>query len=338
MKKEEYLSILNTMKEGFQVVDQDLRYVFLNKSAEDHSRMPPGSLVGRKMTECYPGIEKTKLFELILDTQKRKIHNEFDNEFTYPSGEKGWFRISIQPSDSRVFIISTDITELIKKNKELEQFAYITSHDLQEPLQTIMSLSQLMTSTYTGQLDEKADRYLRYIDESSKRMSELIKALLDYSRIGCERELKTVDCKALIETIKEDLQESIRKSQADIHVGNLPEIRGYETELRMLFQNLITNALKFQPENNVPKISIHAREEVGGWVLSCTDNGIGIAPENQDRIFDIFQRLHSRTQYKGTGIGLAHCRKIVDLHDGKIWVESQVDEGSTFNIFLPNQK
>lgn len=338
MTNEEYLSILNSMQEGFQVIDQELRYVFLNKSAEDHSRMPPGSLIGRKMTECYPGIEKTKLFELIIDTIESKSLNEFDNEFTYPNGEKGWFRISIRPSNGQVFIVSTDITEIIKKNKELEQFAYITSHDLQEPLRTIMSLSQLMSKTYKGRLDEKADKYLEYINETSLRMSDLIKGLLDYSRIGSERELKSVDCIALLKAIKDDLQENIRESKAQIIVGDLPEIRGYETELRMLFQNLITNAMKFQKENNTPRVSIDSRREAGGWEFSCSDNGIGIAPENQERIFDIFQRLNKKTRYQGTGIGLAHCRKIVDLHGGKIRVESQIGQGSTFYVFLPFQK
>lgn len=338
MTNEEYLSILNSMKEGFQVVDQDLRYVFLNKSAEEHSRMLPGSLIGRKMTECYPGIEKTKLFELIIDTLERKNHNEFDNEFTYPNGEKGWFRISIQPSDNQIFIISTDITEIIKKNKELEQFAYITSHDLQEPLRTIMSLSQLMSSTYKGRLDEKADKYLRYIDETSQRMSDLIKGLLDYSRIGSERELTNIDCNELLNAISDDLQENIRESKAQIEVGELPEIRGYETELRMLFQNLISNALKFQKKDNKPRVTIDARKEMGGWEFACTDNGIGIAPENRERIFDIFQRLNKKTRYKGTGIGLAHCRKIVDLHGGKIRVESELGQGSTFYVFLPAQQ
>ena len=338
MTNEEYLSILNSMTEGFQVVDRDLRYVFLNKSAEDHSRMPPGSLIGRKMTECYPGIENTRLFELINDTLKRNSTNEFDNEFTYPNGEKGWFRISIRPSNGQVFIVSTDITEIIKKNKELEQFAYITSHDLQEPLRTIMSLSQLMSSTYKGQLDKTADKYLEYINETSLRMSDLIKGLLDYSRIGIERELKNVDCNVLLKAIRDDLQENIRKTKARIEVGKLPEIVGYETELRMLFQNLISNALKFQKKDNVPRVSIEARKETGGWEFACTDNGIGIAPEDRERIFDIFKRLHKKTRYKGTGIGLAHCRKIVDLHGGKIRVESQVGQGSTFYVFLPAQQ
>ena len=166
-------------------------------------------------------------------------------------------------------------------------------------------------------------------------MSTLIKGLLDYSRIGQDKEPTTVDCNSIIKEIQADFGTIINESQATLDIDELPKLKGYETELRLLFQNLISNAIKFQKKGTVPQIKISAQKENKRWKFSFADNGIGIATEHKQRIFSIFQRLHTKSEYDGTGIGLAHCQKIVDLHGGKIWVESKPNEGSTFYLTIP---
>jgi len=221
------------------------------------------------------------------------------------------------------------------KNKDLEQFAYVASHDLQEPLRTVTGFAKLLERNYAKELDKNANEYLQFISEAALRMSELIKGLLAYSRIGINRELGWVDGKTLLQHSLRDLQAQIEKSGAIIKVGKLPQLKGYPIELRVLFQNLISNAIKFRRKEVVPKIKIAAKEEKNAWVFSVKDNGIGIEAEHQEKIFAIFQRLHGRREYEGTGIGLAHCQKIVDLHGGKIWLESKFNKGSCFYFTIP---
>lgn len=220
--------------------------------------------------------------------------------------------------------------ELERKNKELEQFAYVASHDLQEPLRTISSFVELLQQQYYGKLDENANIYLTYIAQSSDRMKTLIKDLLDYSRIGRKTELQRVDCNIILSEVLADLSSTINQNAAIIEAGQLPVINGYATEMKQLFQNLISNSIKFHLAGIPPHIVISAEKNHGYWKFSFQDNGIGIEENHQDRIFIIFQRLHSRTEYEGSGIGLAHCKKIVELHGGKIWVESQRGLGSNF--------
>ncbi|NME68851.1 sensor histidine kinase [Flammeovirga aprica] len=226
-------------------------------------------------------------------------------------------------------------TKLEIKNKELEQFNYVASHDLQEPLNTIRSFSMLLNQQYGGVIDKKADKYLLFINRASVRMSELVKALLDYGRIGHNMNLEKVDCNVLVNEVKTDIDSLISKSNAQLYVNKLPKVKGYETELRLLFQNLISNAIKFQNKDTTPIIKIGASLETDQWIFFVKDNGIGIDQVHRERIFAIFQRLHSTCEYEGTGIGLAHCRKIVDLHGGRIWLDSQVDKGSTFYFNIP---
>lgn len=221
------------------------------------------------------------------------------------------------------------------KNKELEQFAYVASHDLQEPLRTTSSFVELLQQQYKGRLDEKADKYLSYITQSSGRMEVLIKDLLDYSRIGHKKELKKVDCNKILQDVLADLDTAIMETQPIILYESLPVINGYPTEVKQLFQNLIANALKFRKKDNTPEIKISAQDLTGCWEFSFKDNGIGIEEQHRERIFIIFQRLHTRTEYTGSGIGLSHCKKIVELHNGKIWVESSAGGGSAFHFTIP---
>lgn len=223
--------------------------------------------------------------------------------------------------------------ELAAYNKQLEQFVYIASHDLQEPLLTVTNFIDLLEEEYSGNLDKDGLLYLSYISQSAERMKDLIKGLLDYSRIGVSR-ISTVDCEILVEQVKNDLHSSIQKSGANIYFHNLPVVNGNETQIRQLFQNLISNAIKFRKPGSIPEIEISAERQEQGWKFLVRDNGIGIDERYKEKIFVIFQRLNHRSEYEGNGIGLAHCKKIVELHDGEIYVESILQQGSTFCFTL----
>jgi len=220
--------------------------------------------------------------------------------------------------------------EMESKNKELEQFAYVASHDLQEPLRTISGFVELLQKQYRGKFDANADKLLDYISQASDRMKVLIKDLLDYSRIGREKEFRQVDCNNLLAEVLADLDQIIKESGATVQAEQLPVLHAYPTELKLLFQNLITNSIKFHKPGLAPAVVIGSEKENGHWKFSVRDNGIGIDQQFAERIFIIFQRLHNRSQYEGSGIGLAHCKKIAELHGGHIWVESEPGEGSRF--------
>jgi light-regulated signal transduction histidine kinase (bacteriophytochrome) len=224
--------------------------------------------------------------------------------------------------------------QLEQKNKELEQFSYAVSHDLQEPLRTISDYVELLKKHLPGKLDGKTDKSLAYIAQSSERMKIFVNDLLQYSRIGNEKTNELVDCNDILLIVLADLGKIVRETHAEIHAGPLPVIIGRSSEIKQLFQNLIVNAIKFSKNSSVPKIKISGQKKKSEWEFSFTDNGIGIEEEHKERIFIIFQRLHSRSEYKGSGIGLSNCKKIVELHHGRIWVESKMGEGSTFHFTI----
>lgn len=225
-------------------------------------------------------------------------------------------------------------TELEAKNREMEQFTYVASHDLQEPLRTVNSFANMFSLKYNDKLDEEGKMYLHYMVQSSNRMMELIKGLLYYSRIGKERVLEEVDCNDMVADVLKDLSLKISETGAEVQVERLPVIMAYPIELQVLFQNLVGNALKFVALGTKPSIKIKAQQVPLGWQFSIADNGIGIGDKDKEKIFIIFKRLNNSADYDGTGIGLAHCKKIVELHNGNIWVDSEPGAGSTFNFTL----
>ncbi|MEN8839007.1 MAG: ATP-binding protein [Flavobacteriales bacterium] len=227
------------------------------------------------------------------------------------------------------------VEKLEQKNKELQQFAYVASHDLQEPLRTIISFTDLMMEQYGGSIDDSADTYLRFISNASNRMSDLVKGLLDYTRIGKNFEVSEVNSDIVLKNVLDDLNTLITEKNVTFETKSLPIIQGLDTEIRSLFMNLITNAIKYKKKGENPFIRIGATEELDSWQFHVEDNGIGIEKAHLKRIFLIFQRLHNKDEYAGTGIGLAHCQKIVELHGGKIWVESTPSIGSTFYFTIP---
>jgi signal transduction histidine kinase len=228
--------------------------------------------------------------------------------------------------------------ELTRSNSELEQFAYVASHDLQEPLRKIASFCQALKLRYHGQLDDRADQYIDFAVDGAKRMQVLINALLALSRVGrgnAERE--QVDLEDVLETAKTSLAADIQASGARLLAGPLPTVTGDRALLVSLFQNLIGNAIKFRGAAPL-LLNVACERGDGEWELSFTDNGIGIDPAYAERIFQIFQRLHTREAYDGTGIGLALCRKIVEHHDGGIWLDPAHSDGARFRFTLPIAK
>ncbi|MDP9865126.1 MULTISPECIES: sensor histidine kinase [Streptosporangium] len=228
--------------------------------------------------------------------------------------------------------------ELRRSNGELEQFAYVASHDLQEPLRKVASFTQMLDQRYGDQLDERARQYIAFAVDGAKRMQLLINDLLDFSRVGrLGGERTTTDSGAALRAALNNLSATIEETEATVTSDDLPEVHGNRVQLAQLFQNLVGNALKFRSQES-PRIHIGVRRDGDMWEFSCADNGIGIESKYTDRIFLIFQRLHGRDAYAGTGIGLALCKKIVEYHGGRIWVDGEETDrpGTTFRWTLPS--
>jgi signal transduction histidine kinase len=225
--------------------------------------------------------------------------------------------------------------DLQRSNSELEQFAYVASHDLQEPLRKVASFCQLLQRRYAGRLDAKADEYIEHAVDGAKRMQALINDLLAFSRVGrTAQSRQPVSCAVLLAQAWANLAADVRRTQATIEVGELPVVLGEASLLTAVFQNLINNALKFRA-NEPPRVTVSVRRDGEFWLFSFSDNGIGIEPEYAERIFVIFQRLHDKTTYPGTGIGLAMVRKIIEYHGGRIWLDTTITAGARFWFTLP---
>ena len=253
---------------------------------------------------------------------------------------------------NRIMVIYKDITErkryeeslkekteeLARSNRDLEQFAYVASHDLQEPLRMVTNYVQLLARRYKGKLDPDADDFINFAVDGAIRMWRLINDLLTYSRVGTQNKgLKSTDCETVLKHSLDNLKIAIEENEAVITHDSLPTVMGDHLQLGQLFQNLIGNAIKFRGKES-PRIHISASRNGREWTFSVRDNGIGIAPEYVERIFVIFQRLHNREEYPGTGIGLAVCKRIVERHGGRIWAESEKGKGTTFYFTLPREE
>jgi PAS domain S-box-containing protein len=351
-----YRQIVETSQEGIWLIDENNYTIFVNKRMCEMLGYTQEEIMGRQNYDFKDESERRNAAEQI-QRRRNGISETHETSYVTKAGKRLWAMVSTNPvfdddgNYKGALAMVTDITqrklqdellrkseadlerkniELEQKNKELEQFAYITSHDLQEPLRTISSFVERFQDLYKDKLDDTALKFLHFISQGSERMKTLIKDLLDYSRIGRQKELVQVDCNEIVNTVLADLNTAIDESNAKIKSERLPVICGYSTEIKQLFQNLVTNAIKFRKKGVIPEVHIAFRSIEGGWEFSVQDNGIGIDEQHSERIFVIFQRLHTRTEYEGTGIGLSHCKKIVELHGGKIWIKSNPGEGSTF--------
>lgn len=232
--------------------------------------------------------------------------------------------------------LENTLQKLERSNQELQQFAYIASHDLQEPLRMVSSYMALLERKYSNELDDKAKEFIHYAVDGSRRMTNLIRDLLAYSRLSTQaKEFQQTDLNEVYNNVTRDLQILIKETGARVDSAKLPVIKADATQLHQLLLNLISNAIKFHGENP-PLVSIRAKAIRNSWLFSVKDNGIGIDPQYFDRIFQVFQRLHEQGKYPGTGIGLAVCKKIVERHGGRIWAESEADNGTTFYFTLPD--
>lgn len=227
------------------------------------------------------------------------------------------------------------VQELSRSNEELQQFAYVASHDLQSPLRTIENYMALLDLKHGHELSPDARKLLEVTSAASGRMRVLINDLLEFSRIGNTADFVPVDLNKLLDEIKEEQQEDIRDAGATVTIGALPTIEAHRTDLKQLFLNLVSNSIKYRRAGVAPVVSVQSDDLGDAWQIRISDNGIGIDARYYDRIFQLFQRLHGRNEFPGTGIGLATCKKVAEIYGGRIWLDSKVGEGSTFYVVLP---
>jgi light-regulated signal transduction histidine kinase (bacteriophytochrome) len=227
------------------------------------------------------------------------------------------------------------LVDLERSNQDLEEFAYVASHDLQEPLRKMANFSEMLATRYQGQLDDPADKYLGYIADGAKRMKDLINDLLTFSRVGkADFRLTLTDMNDILQGTLNDIQPLVREEQAEITHELLPTLKVNPNQMGQLFQNLIANAIKFHGDQP-PRIHVSARQADREWVMAVHDNGIGFEPQYAEGIFKIFRRLHTKEEYPGTGIGLAICKKIMERHGGRIWAETEPGRGASFYFAIP---
>ncbi len=355
--------IFDFLPDATFVVDREMKVIAWNRAMEEMSDVPKERMLGQgdhAYSIPFYGERRGQLLDLI-DVDDEEIETKYKNvtrlggrlhaEAFCPALQNGkgahvWAivaplfdsegkRIGAIESIRNIDIIKATEANLARSNSELEQFAYVASHDLQEPLRKIAGFTELLSKRLEGTLDAKAGSYMWYINDSALRMRTLINDLLSYSRVmRSTRELADTECSVVISNVLRDLELAVKESDAAIVCGPLPVVRGDEPQLGQLFQNLIGNAVKYRGASP-PVITIDAIRQNDEWLFSVADNGIGVEPEYYERIFAIFQRLHTREEYPGTGIGLAVCRKIVERHGGRIWIESTAGAGSTFYFTLP---
>lgn len=351
--------LIDNIPINIYVKDLESRKILINRQELNHMGIEDeNEVLGKNDFDLYPYesaiVSRTEDLEVL---EKGIPFIDMETFNIKKDGTQKWFlasKIPLRDENNKIYGLlglSYDITKhklaeqqarkysiIEAKSKEMEQLAYIASHDLREPLLTIRSYIEILLEDYLEDTDEEALKIGQFIISAASRMEMLIKGLLDYSSLSQKKELETVDCNLLLQDLIADLNSSIQRNHATINVAPLPIIQAYPLQLKQIFQNLISNALKFKTENTPPTIHISHQKIKGGWEFKIKDNGIGIAKKDQEKIFQLFKRLHSKQKYVGTGIGLANCKKIAELHNGNIWLESKVGEYSIFYFSILTEK
>ncbi|SEQ92513.1 PAS domain S-box protein [Natrinema salaciae] len=338
-----YRTLVENFPEGaVGLFDETLAYTAVGGQLYDEVGIATDDRVGNSVSDIYPESvldEIEPYFDAALEGETNAFEIEFYGRHLYAH------TLPVRNADDEIFagmVVVQDVTErreyqrkLEASNERLEQFAYAASHDLQEPLRMVTSYLQLLEQRYGDAFDEDGEEFLAYAVDGAERMREMIDGLLEYSRIETRGDpFEPVDLDAVLEDVLADLRLRIEETDADITTAELPRVAGDPSQLRQVLQNLLSNAITYSGDDP-PRIRVGAERRNGEWVLSVTDEGIGIDPEDQDRVFTVFDRLHSREEYAGTGIGLALCERIVERHGGEIWVDSEPGEGATFSFTLP---
>ncbi|WP_049927689.1 ATP-binding protein [Halopiger goleimassiliensis] len=335
----ELSEILGRISDAFYALDEEWRYTHLNERAAaiiDRSR---DELLGRPVWETIPEPTEPLFREKYQTAMETQEPVSFDVE---AATFDAWLEFTAYPSESGLSVYFRDITErkeyerkLEASNERLEQFAYAASHDLQEPLRMVTSYLQLLERRYGDDLDADALEFIDFAVDGAERMREMIEGLLEYSRVETQGDpLEPVDLNAILADVRDDLGVRIEESDADVVAEELPRVDGDASQLRQVFQNLLSNAIQYSGDDP-PHVRVGAERTGAMWEISVRDEGVGIDPDDQDRIFEVFQRLHSHEEHPGTGIGLAVCRRIVERHGGDIRVESEPGGGTTFSVTLP---
>lgn len=354
-RSEEWRKLLiDSARDTITTASADGRLTFLSQAFYALTGYEPDEWIGREYAPLLHPADLEIASNALAHVITERKSETFEVRLRTKSGEYVFVEASAKPLVENGMIagalaVLRDVTErkraeeerkrremLERSNEELQQFAYICSHDLQEPLRMMASYAQFLSRRYKGKLDGDADEFIDYIVEGAKRMRSLIQDLLDYSRLGqhevCSEKANT---RTAFETAIENLKFKIEESGAKVTCGELPMVAGNQIQIAQLFQNLIGNALKFKAGNRVPEIRVDAEKHNQEWTFRVSDNGIGFEPKFSSHIFQVFKRLHPKHAYEGTGIGLAVCKKVVERHGGKIWAEGEPNRGATFYFTLP---